>query len=198
MTFKELDKYYDELVDRNLDRYSIFNTIRNHFLNMYLIGKKVGRLRCAEIGVFRGNFSKKIIEFLSPEHLYLIDIWEPYNDNSELCKETKAYFDYIYNEVNNVFSDKKLYTIMKMTSKEASYNIPDNSLDFIYIDANHEDCLNDLTYWFPKLNGGGVIAGHDYWGKVKDDVDYFFKQNNKIVYSINSTVPQWYYIKNDI
>ena len=196
MTFKELDKFYNKLVDRSQNRYSIFNPIRNHFLNMYLTGKKVGRLKCAEIGVFRGNFSKKIEEFLSPEHLYLIDIWEPYNDTSHLCKESKEYFDYIYDEVNNTFSNKNLYTIMKTTSENASHNISDNSLDFIYIDANHNDCFNDLTYWFPKLNNTGIIAGHDYYGKVKNDVDNFFKQHNKIVYLCDSNIPQWYCIKN--
>ena len=79
-----------------------------------------------------------------------------------------------------------------MTSVDASKIIEDNSIDFIYIDANHIDVATDLKCWFPKLKEGGIIAGHDYGGKVKEDVDKFCGESVQI---INSEVKQWIYIK---
>lgn len=61
--------------------------------------------------------------------------------------------------------------------------LPDNSFDFIYIDACHEkNCvLNDIEISIPKLKTNGVICGHDYihdepWDHgVRGAVDEFFK-----------------------
>ena len=41
----------------------------------------------------------------------------------------------------------------------------DNSLDFVYIDANHffGYVAMDLMQWSKKVRKGGIIAGHDYY-----------------------------------
>lgn len=47
---------------------------------------------------------------------------------------------------------------------------PDESLDFVFIDADHhyEEVKKDLLAWWPKVKRGGRFAGHDhtpvYWG----------------------------------
>ena len=52
--------------------------------------------------------------------------------------------------------------------KDYSYNISeefeDNSIDFIYIDADHthESVNRDLKLYLPKLKPNGWIGGHDY------------------------------------
>ena len=53
---------------------------------------------------------------------------------------------------------------IRMKSTEASSMFEDNSLDAVFIDANHsyEAVLDDLASWFPKVKPGGKIAGHDY------------------------------------
>lgn len=40
----------------------------------------------------------------------------------------------------------------------------DQSLDWVYIDADHhyEPVCRDIDAWLPKVKPGGVIAGHDY------------------------------------
>ena len=51
-----------------------------------------------------------------------------------------------------------------MTSMDAVRTFDDNSLDFVYIDGNH-DFLNvtqDINAWFKKVRPGGILAGHDY------------------------------------
>jgi predicted O-methyltransferase YrrM len=47
---------------------------------------------------------------------------------------------------------------------EASKDFEDGSLDFIYIDANHNllRVVEDLWHWVPKVRSGGAICGHDY------------------------------------
>lgn len=40
----------------------------------------------------------------------------------------------------------------------------DQSLDWVYIDADHhyEPVCQDIDAWLPKIKPGGVISGHDY------------------------------------
>jgi hypothetical protein len=59
---------------------------------------------------------------------------------------------------------------------------PDNSVDFVYIDAEHsrEALLRDLRLWWPKVKPGGIIGGHDYHGfpEIAAGVHWFFQQLN--------------------
>ena len=67
------------------------------------------------------------------------------------------------------------YTILRKTSMQALNDIDDNSLDFVYIDGNH-DFLNvtqDIHYWLKKVKPGGILAGHDY-------VYYPFRKYNHV------------------
>jgi predicted O-methyltransferase YrrM len=50
------------------------------------------------------------------------------------------------------------------TSKDACNQLRTKRYDMIFLDAMHtyEDCLEDITRWWPKLRRGGVFAGHDY------------------------------------
>jgi predicted O-methyltransferase YrrM len=53
---------------------------------------------------------------------------------------------------------------MLMNSKEASEDFPNESVDFCYIDANHNynDVKEDISLWYPKIKKGGILAGHDW------------------------------------
>jgi predicted O-methyltransferase YrrM len=50
-----------------------------------------------------------------------------------------------------------------MNSIEASKLYKPNSLDFIFIDASHDEMSvkADLTHWMPRLKENGIIAGDD-------------------------------------
>ncbi len=52
----------------------------------------------------------------------------------------------------------------QMYSSSAHVLVPDDSLDFLYIDANHEypGVCEDIQLWVPKVKIGGIIAGHDF------------------------------------
>lgn len=53
---------------------------------------------------------------------------------------------------------------VKLSSVDASVTYPDESLDFVFIDATHTyDALKeDINAWLPKIKHGGILAGHDY------------------------------------
>ena len=53
---------------------------------------------------------------------------------------------------------------VRMPSVEAAALYEDDSLDFVFIDADHgeEWVRADLAAWWPKVQVGGVLAGHDY------------------------------------
>ena len=54
--------------------------------------------------------------------------------------------------------------IRQQHTVEAAKAIDDQSLDFVFIDADHsyEGCIADIRAWGPKVKFGGLIAGHDY------------------------------------
>lgn len=68
-------------------------------------------------------------------------------------------------------------------SVKASMIFADRSLDFVFIDAGHDErsVWTDLHNWWRKVNLGGVMAGHDYdgcWLEVCETVDRFFGVNS--------------------
>ena len=62
---------------------------------------------------------------------------------------------------------KKVSNIIKVkkTSLEASKDFGDESLDAVYIDAEHDEgsVKSDIQAWWPKVKVGGYLSGHDMW-----------------------------------
>ena len=54
-------------------------------------------------------------------------------------------------------------TPVKMISWEAANLYQDGSLDFVFIDAEHDydSVSKDIRAWLPKLKPNGIISGHD-------------------------------------
>lgn len=120
------------------------------------MGFKVG----AEIGVDNGEFSEKIAK--SGLKLYSIDPWLYYKDYYH--SRGQAIFDDTYEITKKRLAPYPNCTIVRKTSMEATLDFEDESLDFVYIDGNHEFkfVAEDLSEWTKKIRKGGVIAGHDY------------------------------------
>lgn len=119
-----------------------------------------------EIGVWKGDFSKKILEQCeSIERYYMIDPWanlpdwnKPYNVNPEL-------FNDVYQEAisKTAFASDKI-SVLRGRTKEVIDNIPNESLDFAYIDGDHtlRGITIDLIKSLPKIKKNGVIGGDDF------------------------------------
>jgi len=103
---------------------------------------------------------------------YAIDIFEPYMQDGRI--EPGISFDAFLKNIEPV----KDYIIpIKGDSVKVSKQFADKSVDFIFIDGNHdyEAVKKDIELWFPKMKVGAVMAGHDYlWDGVKKAVNERF------------------------
>jgi len=134
----------------------------------------------AEIGVWKGEMSGLILEVVQPNMLYLIDVWEfdlpkgfgqlPEGYGAKNAKKNQKAIDEIYIRVCSKFLDKNNVTITKGFSKDVAKTLEDESLDWVYIDANHEyfGVLEDLTEYYPKVKPGGIVSGHDWTYPIKE------------------------------
>merc|ERR1712217_308009 len=88
---------------------------------------------------------------------------------------------------------------LEMDSVEAADEFEDHSLDFVYIDAEHNDRVAlDLKAWEPKLRKGGILAGHDFGIDWKDVPHFVLERrcasatNNKNLFLGVDSVYWWY------
>lgn len=56
------------------------------------------------------------------------------------------------------------HKVHKMASVDAAATFADRSVDFVMIDASHDETsvTQDIAAWWPKVKPGGVMAGDDY------------------------------------
>jgi len=120
------------------------------------MGYKVG----AEIGVDRGIFSEIIGK--SGLKLYCIDPWTDYY-NYQRSTIDQVGLDKMHDAVKKRLAPYDC-TLIRKTSMEALEDFKDESLDFVYIDGNHNFryVSEDIWEWYRKVKKGGVISGHDY------------------------------------
>jgi hypothetical protein len=140
-----------------------------------------------EIGVDRGEYSKLICETNTQIKLYGVDSWLKYPEYHEY--HDQAELDSIYEDMKfklrNYIAEGQYIPIRKK-SMDALADFADESLDFVYIDANHEANypLDDITGWAKKVRIGGIVSGHDYVRvktldfTIKDALEKYTKDNN--------------------
>jgi hypothetical protein len=116
----------------------------------------------AEIGVADGRFSLVLCQTIPHLRLFCIDPWRPYPENPRGGSVVR-------HERNYALARERLapYAVLfwRMMSLEAAAEIPDGTLDFCFVDGNHEKdyVLADLRAWSPKVRRGGIVAGHDFY-----------------------------------
>lgn len=141
----------------------------------------LGYTKGAEIGVWTGTFSQTMCRSIPGLHLTCVDPWAAYADYRGETKNNQKRLNAAYEEALERLKPFDC-RVLRMTSADAAALVPDGSLDYVYVDANHGYLfvLNDLERWAPKVRSGGIIAGHDYepvmrntFIKVKPAVDKF-------------------------
>jgi len=115
--------------------------------------------RIAEIGVAEGGMAKRVIEkctgrldcYIMVDRLITKRLYA-------VILETDLP-GYMEHEVQ-----RNPLVLMRMNSEKASEIIAPESLDLIFLDAQHEyeGIKKDIECWLPKVKKGGIISGHDY------------------------------------
>lgn len=120
----------------------------------------------AEIGVFKGEFSKFIFENLNPKELYLVDIFQGRMGSGDKDGNNMEYviLENEYKKISDFFEGNKNVKIIKSKSLNFLNNSNDDFFDLVYIDADHEyeSVYSDLNASYNKVKKGGYICGHDY------------------------------------
>lgn len=115
----------------------------------------------AEIGVYAGGNSEKLCRQNPGVKHFCIDPWLAYPEyvnhriQQGLCSAEE--------EARQRLKDFNCVFIKKF-SMDAVKEFEDNSLDYVYIDGNH-DFLNvtqDIVEWEKKVRPGGIVSGHDF------------------------------------
>jgi hypothetical protein len=122
---------------------------------------------CAEIGVWKGDFTRHILKNTLPKLLHLIDPWMLQPEFSERLyggkrdAKKQGDMDQIYESIKQEFEPLSNISIHRGFSGDVLREFPDCYFDWIYIDGNHEYdyVLKDLEIGFLKVKPGGVIHG---------------------------------------
>jgi len=112
-----------------------------------------------EVGSYLGNNAESLLKELKLSALYLVD-----NDTDGAFCQCKRRYE-----------KEPRVKIVEKSSLEAVKHFVDETIDFVYIDADHsyEAVKEDIKAWLPKLKPDGILAGHDYAVPPERDKDTF-------------------------
>ena len=142
-----------------------------------------------EVGVFQAFSFCTLLQLPNIKELHGVDHWQSLNDYlgstdgspTYILTQEKANMSKAYAETaiqHNENSDKAI--LHHMNSNDCAMLFPDEHFDFIFLDAylTHEQAINDLEVWYPKIKKGGLFTGHDYNSpEIYNAVDNFRSKN---------------------
>lgn len=165
----------------------LFSVERIDLIKQYLKKKNPISL---EIGVHRGDFSKKLFLNFRPKKLVLVDPWKVFDEsiykqswygNSDKLGQKKQ--DHYYEEVTTHFEKEILNGEVEIfrTTSDKYFRTNKYKFDLIYIDGNHlyDFVQKDISNSLDHINDNAIIILDDYklkgwWNDgVTKAVDYF-------------------------
>jgi hypothetical protein len=134
-----------------------------------------------EVGVLMGEYSSVLLRTWKCASLTSVDPWREFSSTEyvDICNLPQTQHDRNFEHATRRlarFGERS--HILRTTSAEAAAHFSDNSLDFVYLDAQHhyEAVRDDIALWLPKVRHGGVIGGHDYIDGDRPSGRYGVKQ----------------------
>ncbi len=113
----------------------------------------------SEVGVATGDTTFRLLENCpSLQLLYAVDDFRPMVGGWTGRNTRKEFMDKYH-----ILNEKERLKILEGISWEMAEKVPDGSLDFVFIDADHDfdSVVYDLNAWIPKVKKGGIVSGHD-------------------------------------
>ena len=125
-----------------------------------------------EVGVWQGSSTAALaVEILRSGKAIRLDVVDHFQSSPEIdaagvqLPDQRAAFEANIAPVRHAIRD-----IHEEKSWDGARHYADESLDFVFIDAAHDQLsvIRDLEAWWPKIKRGGCLAGHDReWEGVK-------------------------------
>ena len=177
--------------------------MRNDWLKK--IREQLGTVeRAVEVGVWRGDYSKFIIQHLEPKQFWGVDPYAIYNDSPDADDfASPETLEKLYKETVERYEHWNA-NLIRASSLEAVDQFEDNSIDFVYLDGDHtyEAVSADIAAWWPKIKQGGILSGHDYCNVnpakhfgVIPAVDEHVAQYNLKLQTTHELYPSWWVTK---
>lgn len=119
----------------------------------------------AELGVFKGAFLDHLLT-TKPKRLFAVDPWYRAGPEWEWAKGEKSTlraFIKILDEFAEEIAGRLLEPRVEF-SQQFLQSIPNQSLDWVYIDTTHryEQTKTEIDLSLQKVRSGGLIMGDDY------------------------------------
>lgn len=173
-------------------RFMTFDLMANEILKADIPGD------VAELGVYKGTFSKLINYKFPMKKLYLFDTFESFSTEEfqheveegrceqqfiDVFKDTSV--EYVLNNMQH----REQCVVKKGFFPESAEGCEELSFCFVSIDVDFEQSiLEGLRYFYPRLHQGGAIFIHDYnnYGLegVKEAVSRFERENQLILHKV--------------
>lgn len=131
-----------------------------------------------EVGSWQGKSScfmgVEIITSRKNLQLHCVDTWEgsAEHQDKEIVQRGMLYDTFL----QNIEPVKSVIKPVRKTSFQASMDYEDNSIAAVFLDGSHdyESVKLDISCWYPRIQPGGVLAGHDHtWPGVVKAVNEF-------------------------
>lgn len=157
-----IDLLYKQIIDKIPKSDFVFN-------GEAFVFQTKPKLHFVEIGSWRGRSSAFMAVEIANSGFDIqfdcVDTWKGSLDEQIHQDDPSILNDTLYQEfLENMKPVEKYYRPIRMTSVAAAKLYEDHSLDFVFIDAQHdyESVKEDILAWKNKVKKGGILAGHDY------------------------------------
>lgn len=139
----------------------------------------------ADVGVATGRTALESLRW-GFKTVYLVDLWARITGEQMDEAEPDEHHEAVFAECMETLKDHKdRIVVLRGWSHVMAHNVPDESLDFLSLDAGHDcPCVKrDLESYYPKVRSGvgAIVWLHDYSNPelgVKQAVDEFVARLN--------------------
>ncbi len=138
------------------------NELREEFLRKTIPANGVG----AELGVFKGTFTRSLLEATRARKLYIVDPWHRLGARWEWASGDRSTINALRRILDEHRDDLVAGRLELVIDTDLAFlkRLDDGALDWAYVDTTHqyEQTKSELDLLQRKVKPGGVIAGDDW------------------------------------